>query len=100
MREALASAPGLRTPGRPLRIAFLGDRSETVDGDVAQVRGHAWAPLQLGGVLQADTWAAWQDGVRTLAVTLAADHSARTKQPVHVADYINEHSSALKSLAS
>ena len=67
MREALASAPGLRTPGRPLRIAFLGDRSETVDGDVAQVRGHAWAPLQLGGVLQADTWAAWQDGVRTLA---------------------------------
>lgn len=42
----------------------------------------------------------YENGVRTLAVTLAADHSARTKQPVHVADYINEHSSALKSLAS
>lgn len=66
MRETLASAPGLRRPGRPPRIAYIGDRSATVDGDVAQVRRHDWAPLALGTVLQVDTWPQWQAGVLAL----------------------------------
>ena len=66
MREALVAAATLHPPGRPARIAFLGDRSETVDGDAGQVRRHDWAPLRLGTVLQVDTWPAWQAGVRAL----------------------------------
>jgi hypothetical protein len=61
MREALQSAAG-----RPIRVAYLGDRSETVDGDAAQVSHYDWRPLQLGDVLQVDTWPAWQAAVANL----------------------------------
>jgi hypothetical protein len=66
MREALGSAVGAGTPGRPLRVAYLGDRSETVDGDAGQVRQYDWRPLALGAVRQVDTWPAWQAGVLAL----------------------------------
>ena len=69
MREALQSAVGLALQseaGRPLRVAYLGDKSETVDGDAAQVRRYDWRPLRLGGVLQVDTWPAWQAAVLEL----------------------------------
>lgn len=66
MREALASARPLGQPGRPIRVAYIGDRSETVDGDARQVRQYDWRPLQLGAVLQVDSWPAWQAGVRAL----------------------------------
>lgn len=69
MREALLSARGFGTSGRPARVAFIGDRSETVDGDARQVRRYAWAPLQLGTVLQVGTWTEWQAGVRALSAT-------------------------------
>lgn len=69
MREALCSATGLRALARPVRVAFIGDRSETVDGDAGQVRRYAWAPLALGTVLQVDTWAEWQAGVRALSAS-------------------------------
>lgn len=69
MREALRSTAGFQELSRPLRIAFIGDRSDTVDGDAGQVRRHAWAPLELGTVLQVDTWAQWQAGVRALSAT-------------------------------
>jgi hypothetical protein len=67
MREALLSAAGLAAPGRPPRVAYLGDRSETVDGDVAQVLRHDWGPVQLGRVQQVDTWPAWQAAVGALS---------------------------------
>ena len=67
MREALLSAPSLAAPGRAPRVAYLGDRSETVDGDVAQVLRHDWAPVQLGRVQQVDTWPGWQAAVRALS---------------------------------
>lgn len=70
MAEAVASMAQFAGRGRPIRLAFLGDRSETVDGDASQVTHHGWAPLQLGAVRQVDTWPAWQAAVRTLA----ADH--------------------------
>ncbi|MEV4781608.1 ABC transporter substrate-binding protein [Burkholderia sp. LMU1-1-1.1] len=69
MREALRSAANFQALSRPLRIAFIGDRSETVGGDAGQVRRYAWAPLELGTVLQVDTWAEWQAGVRALSAT-------------------------------
>jgi hypothetical protein len=69
MREALRSAANFQALARPVRVAYLGDRSETVDGDAGQVRRHAWAPLALGTVLQVDTWAEWQAGVLALSAT-------------------------------
>ncbi|KQV46343.1 ABC transporter substrate-binding protein [Massilia sp. Root335] len=69
MREALGSAAGLAPPGRALRVAYIGDQSESVDGDARQVRRYDWKPLQLGTVLQVDTWPAWQAGVLALAAS-------------------------------
>jgi ABC-type uncharacterized transport system substrate-binding protein len=72
MRDALASARNLARPGQPIRVAYIGDRSDTVDGDARQVRRYDWRPLQLGDVLQVDTWPAWQAGV----LALGAGHDA------------------------
>ena len=69
MREALRSAGGFKALSRPLRVAFIGDRSETVGGDAGQVRRYAWGPLELGTVLQVDTWAEWQAGVLALSAS-------------------------------
>jgi len=66
MGEAVRAARHLSNLARPVRIAYIGDRSETVDGDASQIRHHDWAPLRLDGVLQVDTWPAWQAGVRAL----------------------------------
>lgn len=66
MRDALNSARHLARPGQPIKVAYIGDRSETVDGDARQVRQFDWRPLALGDVLQVDTWPAWQAGVLAL----------------------------------
>ncbi len=70
MREALQSADSLSRLKRPIRLAFLGDQSETVNGDVGQVRRFDWGPLQLGAVSQVATWPQWQAGV----LALGAEH--------------------------
>jgi hypothetical protein len=72
MRDALRSASSLQALGRPARIAFIGDRSETVEGDARHVRGFDWRPLRLGSVVLVDTWPAWQAAVRALGT----DHDA------------------------
>ena len=41
----------------------------------------------------------YENGVRTLAVTLAADHSARTGRPVDIASFVNEQATHLRALA-
>lgn len=69
MREALASAVHFQALQRPVRVAYIGDRSETVDGDASQVRVYDWGPLQLGTVLQVDSWPAWQAGVMRLGAS-------------------------------
>lgn len=66
MREAVTSAAQFRASNRPVRVAYLGDQSETVDGDARQVRQFDWRPLQLGAVQQVDTWPAWQAAVHAL----------------------------------
>lgn len=66
MREAVCAATECAMLRRPIHLAYLGDRSETVDGDVVQVLEHDWAPLQLDTVQQVDTWPEWQAGVRAL----------------------------------
>lgn len=66
VRDALQSSPTLTRLGRPVRIAYLGDRSETVDQDAAQVRQFNWQPLQLHAALQVATWPEWQAAVGRL----------------------------------
>jgi hypothetical protein len=51
-----------RTPGPP-RIAFVGDRSETVAGDAAWVQEFAWAPAQLAGVFLVDDLPAFEQAI-------------------------------------
>lgn len=66
VREALQSANSLNRFGRPIRVAFLGDQSETVSGDFGQVQRFDWRPLQLGATRQVATWPQWQAGVMAL----------------------------------
>jgi hypothetical protein len=66
MREALASAGQFRSLHRPIRVAYLSDASESVNGDARQVRAFDWGPLQLGAVRQTASWPAWQAAVRDL----------------------------------
>ena len=60
LRETLLLTKPLNQLNHPLRIAFLGDQSESVTGDAAQVRKFNWAPIQLANVSQVDNWAQWQ----------------------------------------
>lgn len=74
LREALQSAASadLTWPARHgVRLAVLGDRSATTDGDLDQIRRFDWRPLQLGAVRQVATWAQWQTAV--LAAPLEHD---------------------------
>jgi ABC-type uncharacterized transport system substrate-binding protein len=66
MRETLRSAA---PDAGALRVAYLGDRSDTVAGDASQVRHFDWHPLQLGSVLQVGTWPAWQAAVGALSAS-------------------------------
>lgn len=69
MREALSGSVNFKTLSGPIRVAYIGDQSESVDGDASQVRRFGWGPLQLGAVLQVDNWPAWQAGVLTLGAS-------------------------------
>lgn len=66
VREALHSAGRARSTDQPLRLAFLGDQSETVDGDVRQVQRFDWRPLRLTTTRQVGTWPEWQAAVMAL----------------------------------
>lgn len=66
VREALSSSASLQAMAQPVRVAYLGDRSESVDGDAKQTRDFDWRPLLFTGASQVDTWAEWQTSVLTL----------------------------------
>lgn len=66
VRETLESVGRFKTLGRPIQLAYLGDQSESVGGDVKQVRGFNWAPVQLTTIKQVSTWPEWQASVHEL----------------------------------
>jgi hypothetical protein len=66
IRETLLIATNLKALGRPPRLAFLGDTSESVDGDLRQMRNFNWAPVQLLPARQVSTFPEWQAAVREL----------------------------------
>lgn len=67
MQEALSSSASFKALDHPIRLAFLGDHSETVDGDAGQLQRFDWRPMQLTSVRQVDTWPQWQANVLDLA---------------------------------
>lgn len=67
LQDALRAAPSLQTLAHPLRIAYLGDASHSVDGDLRQVRQFDWAPMVLHSTVQVDSWPAWQAQVQALS---------------------------------
>ncbi|HJV79816.1 ABC transporter substrate-binding protein [Noviherbaspirillum sp.] len=66
IRETLLIADNFKALGRPVRLAYLGDKSESVSGDARQVKGFAWAPVQLTDTARVATWPEWQTQVETL----------------------------------
>jgi ABC-type uncharacterized transport system substrate-binding protein len=67
MRETLSSVSNFKTLGHPVRLAYLGDLSRTVQGDIKQVKGFDWSPHQLVAVNQVNTFAEWQAQIELLA---------------------------------
>lgn len=66
MRETLASASNFNHLDHPLRIAYLGDMSATVSGDIDQIEQFNWAPQQLTQVLRVQTFSDWQTSIDQL----------------------------------
>ncbi|MES2743507.1 MAG: hypothetical protein V4754_21515 [Pseudomonadota bacterium] len=63
VREALLGAGNFAGLGRPIRLGFLGDRSDSVSGDAKQVRRFDWQPVRLTAPRQVGTWPEWQADV-------------------------------------
>ncbi|MBP9712064.1 MAG: hypothetical protein KBD60_00050 [Sterolibacterium sp.] len=61
-----AQRGGLPMP-MPLRIRFIGDRSETVLGDEKTFSGHDWSPFIVQPSRLVDTWPEWQQAVAEAA---------------------------------
>lgn len=72
VRDALQSAGNLKSLGRPARIAYLGDLSEAVRGDIGQMQRFDWQHLQMTGMKQVGSWPQWQASV----MALGADNDA------------------------
>lgn len=66
IRETLQIAGNFKSLGHPVRLALLGDQSESVAGDARQVQAFDWSPLQLKTIRQVNTWAEWQAAVTEL----------------------------------
>lgn len=67
IRETFLIADNFKALGRPVRLALLADKSESVSGDIRQVQGFNWAPVQLTSINRASTWPEWQAKVNDLA---------------------------------
>jgi ABC-type uncharacterized transport system substrate-binding protein len=64
--ETLQSARSLQNLNHPVRIAYLGDSSETVYGDANQIKQFNWSPHQLSEVRNVKTWEEWKASVLDL----------------------------------
>ncbi|MEC4720700.1 ABC transporter substrate binding protein [Noviherbaspirillum sp. CPCC 100848] len=67
IRETFLIADNLKSLGRPVRLALLADKSESVSGDIKQLQGFNWDPVQLVSINRAASWPDWQAKVRDLA---------------------------------
>jgi ABC-type uncharacterized transport system substrate-binding protein len=70
IRETLESASNFKSLNRPIRIAYLGDESPTVRGDIKQIQNFNWAPEELVTIKQVKTWPEWQQAIQTFSTTV------------------------------
>lgn len=63
MREALSSVKSFQQLNRPVRIAYLGDKSGTVLGDAEQIKNFDWGPHQLIGQYFVASFPEWKQKV-------------------------------------
>ena len=66
MREMLQTATNFKDLSHPIRIAYLGDSSESVKGDEKQIKHFNWSPLELSADILVDTFPKWQATVDQL----------------------------------
>ncbi len=67
IKEALQASDNFKHLDHPLRIAFIGDQSGSVSGDLKQLRAFSWSPLELEANPQIGNWQEWQAQVKSLA---------------------------------
>jgi ABC-type uncharacterized transport system substrate-binding protein len=67
LKESLQTIAARNSLPQPLRIRFIGDRSETVLGDEKYFRSHDWSPLVVQESRLVDTFDQWQQAVRDAA---------------------------------
>lgn len=60
IRETLLSSANFQALGRPVRLGFLADPSETVQGDLRQMKAFDWAPVQFAAHGTAATFPQWK----------------------------------------
>lgn len=63
LKETLLIAAQRGNLHMPLRIRFIGDRSETVLGDEKTFSSYDWAPFIVQPARLVDTWSEWQQAV-------------------------------------
>jgi ABC-type uncharacterized transport system substrate-binding protein len=67
VQETLASAYNFKSLNRPVRVAFVGDKSATVLGDEQQIQDFNWSPHQLVKHETFKTFSEWQTEIKNLA---------------------------------
>jgi len=66
MQETFQIASNFKSLDHPIRLAYLGDNSETVSGDLKQIQSFNWSPLQFIAAKRVNTWPEWQAAVEEL----------------------------------
>lgn len=64
VKEGLYTHARLSGNNRPVRVIFLGDKSETVLGDAKWTRAFDWAPAQLVDTILVDNFDDWKEAVK------------------------------------
>jgi len=64
VREGLMSCLGRGRGNGPLRVTYLGDDSETAEGDEKQCRAFDWSPVVFAGSRRVGRFDAWKAAIR------------------------------------
>ncbi|MBF0558617.1 MAG: hypothetical protein HQL08_07530 [Nitrospirae bacterium] len=64
VKEGLMTFSSGKTGGSPIRVFFIGDTSETVEGDYKWVKTFKWDPLRFAGAKLVDTLDEWKTTIK------------------------------------
>lgn len=69
VKEGLMTFSAQRNGGRSIRVFFIGDTSETVDGDYKWIKSFKWDPIRLVGAKLVDTLDEWKATIKQASQT-------------------------------